>query len=451
MSTMFVYIRKISSMRKIFWIAAILLAGMVACEEVTPDDNGNTPEEDVSGIRLSYDIKQTRSAKRGVSFNFQFAEDVALLGKGVSWSYNWGPAQGGASIVESMVAHDMRFYPMAWNGSFNDGQIRAWKQAHPETEYILAFNEPNLTDQANMTPQKAAEHWPRLVALAKELDMKLIAPAMNYGTLANYHDPIKWLDEFFSIVPIEDVDGIAIHCYMASPAALKSYVQRFYKYDLPIWLTEFCAWEESVGSAKAQARFMSQCLGYLESDPNVAGYAWFIPRGAADENTYPYYALLTKTQPLSLTYLGNLYVNYSSFDKTTYYAPEEVIPAESFRECNASATATESGWEPYVQLQPTTDVTGILEIADMFGNQWVEYGLRSPDGAERALWVRYTAPSDAILTFTLGDQVVRHAFPATGDGNWRTERVYITPAKGESVMRVGVMAGRVNINWLSLR
>jgi hypothetical protein len=196
---------------------------------------------------------------------------------------------------------------------------------------------------------------------------------------------------------------------------------------------------------------MSQCLGYLESDPHVAGYAWFIPRGAADELTYPYYALLTKRQPISLTYLGNLYVNYSSFDKTTYYSPEEVIPAESFRDCNASATATESGWEPYVQLLPTTDVTGVLEVADMFGNQWVECGLNSPDGAERALWVRYTTPTDAILTFTLGDQIVRHNFPATGDGIWRTERVYITPAKGESVMRVGVMAGRININWLSLR
>ncbi len=438
-------------MKRLWIVATAIIVGMVACEERVPSDSGTKPEEDVSGIRLNYEIRQERSAKRGVSFNFQFAEDVELMSKGVSWSYNWGPSQGGASIVESMVANDMRFYPMAWNGSFSESRIREWKEAHPDTEYILAFNEPNLTDQANMTPQAAAEHWPRLVALAKELDMKLIAPAMNYGTLANYHDPIKWLDEFFSIVPIEDVDGIAIHCYMASPTALKSYVQRFYKYNLPIWLTEFCAWEESIGDAKAQARFMSQCLGYLESDPNVAGYAWFIPRGAADENTYPFYALLTKTQPLSLTALGELYANYSSFDKTTYYSPEEVIPAESFRLCNASETATESGWEPYVQLQPTTDVTGVLEIADMFGNQWVEYGLYSPDGAERALLVRYTTPSDAILTFALGDQVVRHAFPATGDNNWRTECVYVTPAKGESVMRVGVMAGRVNINWLSLR
>lgn len=436
-----------------FWSIALACALCIAgCENEDKGGSGSsTTEQDVSGIRLSYDIKQARSNKRGVSFNFQFAEDVELLGKGISWSYNWGPQQGGASVVESMVAHDIRFYPMAWNGYFNDNRIREWKQSHPETEYILAFNEPNLTDQANMTPQEAAEQWPRLVALAQELDMKLIAPAMNYGTLANYHDPIKWLDEFFSIVPISDVDGIAIHCYMASPSALKSYVQRFYKYDLPIWLTEFCAWENSIGDAKAQGRFMSQTLGYLESDPHVAGYAWFIPRGSADENTYPYYALLTKTQPLSLTYLGEIYTYFSSFDKSTYYAPEEVIPAESFRECNASASATESTWEQYINLQPTTDVTGILEINDMFNNQWVEYGLSSPDGAERALWIRYSAPSDSVIEFKLGDDIVRHTFPATGDGVWRTERVYITPPQGESVLRIGVMLGRISLNWLSLR
>lgn len=444
-------------MKRVYLFAVALIFAAVACEEPTNEGNEpqmppvEEPEDDVSGIRLNYEIKQVRSAKRGVSFNFQFAEDVELLAEGVSWSYNWGPAQGGASIVESMVAHDMRFYPMAWNGSFSESRIREWKSAHPETEYILAFNEPNLTDQANMVPAVAAEQWPRLRALADELDMKLIAPAMNYGTLAGYHDPIKWLDEFFQLVPISDVDGIAIHSYMASPSSLKGYVQRFYKYDLPIWLTEFCAWESSVGDAKAQARFMVQTMGYLESDPHVAGYAWFIPRGSADENTYPYYALLTKTQPLALTYLGKIYVNYSSFDKSTYYAPEEVIPAESFRDCNASASATATEWVQYVHLQPTTDVTGILEIVDLFGGQWVEYGVSSPDGAERALWLRYTAPADAILEFTVGDQVVRHTFPATGDGNWRNERVYVKPAEGNSVIRVGVMAGRVNLNWLSLR
>ena len=151
-------------MKRLWIVATAIIVGMVACEERVPSDSGTKPEEDVSGIRLNYEIRQERSAKRGVSFNFQFVEDVELMSKGVSWSYNWGPAQGGASIVESMVANDMRFYPMAWNGSFSESRIREWKEAHPDTEYILAFNEPNLTDQAHMTPQAAAEHWPRLVA-----------------------------------------------------------------------------------------------------------------------------------------------------------------------------------------------------------------------------------------------------------------------------------------------
>lgn len=438
-------------MKQIFTLLSMLLF-VVACEtEPTPDKQPDkTPDKDVSGIRLNYDITQARSAKRGVSFNFQLAEDVDILGKGVSWSYNWGPDHGGAAVLERMEAVDMRFYPMAWNGNFNSGRIRQWKATHPECEYILAFNEPNLTDQANMTPQQAASHWPQLKALADELGMKIIAPAMNYGTLAGYSDPIKWLDEFFQLVPISDVSGIAIHCYMASPSALKGYVQRFYKYDLPIWLTEFCAWEPSIGDYKAQGRFMAQCLGYLESDPHVAGYAWFMPRGAADETIYPYYSLLTKKQPIDLTYIGKIYVNYSSFDKSKYYAPEEVIPAESFRDCNASASSTDSEWTQYVAVQPTTDVTGILEVSDLFNGQWVEYGISCPDDKQHALWVRYTAPSDSVVEFIVGENIVRHTFAATGDGNWRTECIYLTPTAGEKVLRVNVMVGRLSLNWLRL-
>ena len=60
---------------------------------------------------------------------------------------------------------------------------------------ILAYNEPNLTDQANMTPTRASELWPNLVAVAEKLGMRLTSPAMNYGTLAGYSDPEVWLDD----------------------------------------------------------------------------------------------------------------------------------------------------------------------------------------------------------------------------------------------------------------
>jgi hypothetical protein len=152
---------------------------------------------------------QNRSAKRGVSYSFQIPEDANLLGTGVSWFYNWGPNIS-ESVNTATQTAGMDYFPMAWNGNFNADQIRAYKAAHPECEFLLAYNEPNLTDQANMTPAQAAANWPALKSLADELNMKIISPAMNYGTLSGYSDPIVWLDEFFKLIPIDDVDGIAV-------------------------------------------------------------------------------------------------------------------------------------------------------------------------------------------------------------------------------------------------
>ena len=194
-----------------------------------------------------------KSAKRGVSFNFLYITDLPLLSPYISWDYNWGntPNEDAATWFD---ANEMDFCPMCWNGKYDADKIRAFVAAHPNTKYLLAFNEPNLTDQANMVPSKAAELWPPVVALAKELNLKLVSPAMNYGTLAGYSDPVKWLDEFFAQpgVSIDDVYAIAIHCYMASASAVKSYVERFEKYDKPIWMTAYS--QEGVRRSRTDRR-----------------------------------------------------------------------------------------------------------------------------------------------------------------------------------------------------
>lgn len=437
--------------RIIVTLSIALLAVGCSDENVTPPPIDDPTPEDVSGIRLNYQLSQQRSQKRGVSFNFNLEDDVRLLSEGVTWSYNWGPSQGGNNIVSLMTEKGICFFPMAWNGNFSAERIRQWKMEHPESEYILAFNEPNLTDQANMTPQAAAAAWPPLKALADELGMKLIAPAMNYGTLANYHDPIKWLDEFFSLVPISDVHGIAIHCYMATPSSLKGYVQRFYKYNLPIWMTEFCAWENTVGSPEAQARYMVQSVSYLESDPNVAGYAWFIPRGSSDPSQYPYYALLTNSRPIDLTSLGRIYCNLSSLDKSVRFSAGDVIPASQYRNCNAAEMATSAEWVNFPGVQLTTDATGILEISELFNSQWVEWAITSPDHRERELYVRYTALVDTEVEITIGEQTSTHQFEKTGESNWITKSIKVMVPEGENNLRLKVVKGRMNLNWLSLR
>ncbi|NDV80021.1 glycosyl hydrolase [Dysgonomonas sp. 511] len=268
----------------IYCLLCAFSLSLFACSDDNgePQGNGNGTDD---GGKVDYTSVQKRSFKRGVSYNFQMLEDVALLGPGVSWFYNWGPDISN-DLNNAVTPQKLDFYPMAWNGAFSESKIRAYKQAHPNCEYILAFNEPNLTDQANMTPTEAATHWPRLRALANELNMKIISPAMNYGTLANYSDPIKWLDEFFKLVPLSDIDGIAIHCYMGTPASLKSYVGLFKKYGKPIWMTEFCAWESYINNVSKQMAYMCDVLNYMECDPDIYRYAWFIPRTNGSVNSY---------------------------------------------------------------------------------------------------------------------------------------------------------------------
>ena len=71
-------------------------------------------------------------------------------------------------------------------------------------------DEPNFTAQANMTPRQAADAWPGFEALAKELNLKIVGPALNYSPNAPYQDPKKWYDEFFELVDPSRVDYLAM-------------------------------------------------------------------------------------------------------------------------------------------------------------------------------------------------------------------------------------------------
>lgn len=427
------------------WLIACVLIVCAGCSAADPAEGPDKTETP------NYRNTQSRSAKRGVSFSFKTEEEVSQLAPGICWSYNWGPDVPTPQIAAALDRNEIVFCPMAWNGRYDAARIRAWKAAHPQSAFLLAFNEPNLNDQARMTPQEAAAEWPQLKALADELGMKLIAPAMNYGTLNGYGDPIVWLDEFFSLVPIDDVAGLAIHCYMGSPAALKSYVQRFYKYGKPIWMTEFCAWEKNITSLESQRRYLAQVLGYMEADDHVAAYAWFIPRGGGTVNTYPYNPLLTNDNPAALTELGTLYCNYTSMDRTLRFLPGEAIPAEHFVACNASSSASSEEWVAFPDVRPATDPGGILELYELFFNQWVEYLVRVSDTAEGSLSIRYSAPVDTQVEITCGAVTRLVTLPQTGNGIWTTGSYPLAPAAGDHTLRLKIVSGVASLNWLSIR
>ncbi len=340
---------------------------------------------------------------------------------------------------------------MCWNGSYNANKIRAYVAAHPNTKYLLGFNEPNLTDQANMTPAQAAAIWPPVVALARELNLKLVSPAMNYGTLAGYSDPVKWLDEFFAQpgVSIDDIDAISVHCYMASASALQGYIEKFRKYNKPVWLTEFCAWDPKPSSAEVQMDYMCAALHYLENEPLVERYAWFIPRYTSKNND-PHMQLITNEIPGELTDAGKLYCGFSTFDRETYLNTEW-IPAGSY--------CAISGATP--NLRPTTDthLSGLdwpLMIKNIAPGMTQEYKVVLTKETAHFL-IRTAGYTDALVrVFVDNEEVVTTTVARTGGSdNWTTTSCALSeaqqPSKGCHTVRLEWLSGNILFSAFSFK
>ncbi|MDR2432508.1 MAG: DUF5010 C-terminal domain-containing protein [Puniceicoccales bacterium] len=427
----------------------IVLAVFVSC------GHKSEPEPNVNGSR------QVRSTKRGISFNILYEADFAQLEKGISWAYNWGASGYNTEFENVAKESKVAYFPMFWDSldvvkGWTD-KIRAYKQVNPDCIYLLAYNEPNLTNQANMTPVQAAEQWPQIKNLAQDLKMKIIAPAMNYGTLPDYNDPIRWLDEFFEQagVSINDVDALAVHSYMNSPAAVKSYIEKFRKYNKRIWMTEFSAGEETV-SVEDQREFMCSMLNYLESDPLIERYAWFKYDGgmAVVEKSN------SKLRPSGnrkgeLTDLGKIYINFSSFDKNLYYVPEQIIPAEHYNNCNASEIAgtDNSVRGPQVKVSSdasgTSDASGILEVSDLYISQWMEYQITPETAGNHQLIFRYASEYGSRMKISSnGNEISEIELPKTGNNTtWTTKTITISLGAEKQTIRIQPSEGMFSLNW----
>lgn len=387
---------------------------------------------------------QTKSPKRGLSYNIPTPEDVQALVPGLSWYYNWGTEPYG-DVSDAVKEQGLEFVPMAWNGGFNKEKIRAYILSNPQVKYLLGFNEPNFLEQARMTPTEAAERWQDLEELAREFDLKLVSPAVNYasgeGAVSEngvtYTDPVKYLDDFFAACPDCQVDYIAVHSYVSAVGALKTYIERFKKYGKPIWLTEFCAWEGNVTDL-SQKNYMTEAVNYLETDPDVFRYAWFIGRGSG--GGFPFMQLLGR-QEGELTEKGEIYVNMSSYDDDFYFTVPGTIEAEHY-------VRTSDG----THLEKTTDVSGSLNLSDFLETRWAEYNVDVPEAGEYDLAFRVASRYASALSVSTGGNVLANqVIDITGGlDQWQTQFCRVNLAAGRQKIRIDVTKGRVNLNWWSI-
>ena len=430
--------KKISSILLSSTLVALML---VACEHPEPDPIVDSNE---------YAYIQAKSPKRGVSFSWQMNEDFDLLGPAVSWSYNWANTPA-ASQENKYKQYGIQFVPMCWNNNYSPDNISAYYAAHADKQnYLLGYNEPNLTDQANMTPQQAAAKWNDVVDVAKKNNARLISPALNWGTLPGYSNGVQWLQEFFTLVNPNDVHGIAVHIYMNAAKSMIGDLQRYKVFGKPLWLTEFCAWDGTSSSA-AQCQFMVQSINYLEQDDDLERYAWFIPRWNQATESAPFMQLITKAKPYELTERGILFVNMSTFDKNAVYPCGKRIPAEHYRACSID----DSYASPAVSL--CTDVNGILQIDGLALNQWMDYKINILSGV-KDFQIRYTATRDSEITIYRVDEngnetaLQTIALPSTASKTaWTTLTESFTPEAGEQVLRLKCTKGLPRINWFKLK
>jgi hypothetical protein len=388
---------------------------------------------------------QTRSWKRGACMSNLREADFEALKTGMAWFYDWGntPAGIGTSASDS---RDIEFCPMRWGNSWNPNAIRDYVQTHPKCKYLLAFNEPNFKDQANLTPQQAANLWPEIKNLADELGLKIISPALNYSGWAEWSTPKKWLDAFFQLVPISDVDGIALHCYMGWSSALIGYVKEYIGYyNKPIWLTEFCSWDDRSGTPEAsmkkiQKEYLVDVFDYLETEPMVARYAWFMAKTGENNAipAFPWMQLLNGHNGV-LTENGKIFNNMSSYDDNFYHNTQARIQANHYIRMKG------------VYLEETGDADGIINVYDFNNGDYLEYNVEATANDTYYLFLRYSCQSDAQLSVQIGGATVATLqLPASGSA-WATKRYTLNLNAGKQKIRFNCASGNnVRLNWLNI-
>lgn len=428
-------------------------------------------------------FSQQRSAKRGVCWDEKTqpltAATLQKLAPGVSWLYNWGvaPTATAAPIgPDGLVA----FAPMCWNGAFNETALRSYLDTHPGVTYLLGFNEPNISGASggsSMTPQQAADAWPRLEKIADDYGLKLVAPALNFsgdvvgGTV--YSTPYDWLEAFLALYPTARMDYLCLHCYMDYASAVNWFATDYFykdvfseanraKYprlvsyldshgELPLFLTEFCAMGNDFRgngltiTPTLQIDHMTQKLQYLEQSPRVAAYAWFMANGDATKT--PYWSLMQRNTAASdLSEVGKVYVYMSAFDTTRHYVPDELIAAKDYIDASVG--------DQQVRLRANSDEATAADLplqVELLPSAWASYQVELPTAGEYALTLRCNASDSHSLWVYVDGKKTATATLAATSAQWDDRTLTLTlPTGRHRLMVFNASATPMLVNRLTL-
>lgn len=283
----------------LFSVLALLLA-LGACSKKSSSDNNDdstTPTDSTA---------QTTVGKKGADFstNMQYgAWNADIVALKAHWYYTWGKE------FQTASPKNCEFVPMFWGAAdvttANINTLKALKDKGT-VKYVLGFNEPNRTDQANMTVSQALKLWPQL----ESIGLPLGSPAADWPTR-------QWIYDFLDSCKLQGkrVDFICVHMYVGTDdnSFIQTLQDLYNKYKLPIWVTEFATADWSATTADANPykpdqvlAFMQRLLPKLEALDFVKRYSWF----SGDPNSPQMWSSALIDAKGNLTTLGSWYASY---------------------------------------------------------------------------------------------------------------------------------------------
>ncbi len=224
------------------------------------------------------------------------------------WMYNWGPS---TSVT---LPADTVYNPMQWgsfNWTYNTGSGPIWQnypawRARTDGFLVMGFNEPDRTDQSNITLEESVALWPRLMAL----DQPLLSPSP--GTLNPPVGVPSWHQQFYDEAARLGyrVEYNAIHTYPGPSSGSSDYLvnliqTEFNDFGRPVWLTEF-SFVDWGGDQSWSEEDNYQCL---------AEFIWRAESMAALRK----YALFVFTADANNPQPANSYTNYTPAPRSNSY------------------------------------------------------------------------------------------------------------------------------------
>lgn len=204
--------------------------------------------------------------KRGIAYNNADYLKAFTGSSSVSWCYNWG---GNTHDVPE----SFEFVPMLWGtGSHaNNWERFADTAIAAGSKHLLAFNEPDHFEQANISPSAAADGYKQYMEPYAG-KAKLGSPAVTNG---GDQMGLTWLGNFMTACSGCTIDFVNVHWYNGGDAAaFKTHMQKAYDVGgkRPIWITEW----QAPGSTSEQIAFLAEVLPWLDSQDWIERHALFM-------------------------------------------------------------------------------------------------------------------------------------------------------------------------------